>query len=100
MSTPFEKKILEFTKRMETEDNSKVSNEVITYLQGVLDNERDPIRREQIAGLVISVTLMKGLVVVANEVGKQKDKMDSEINNHLARIIKLEKRFDELDAGK
>ena len=100
MSTPFEQKIIEYTKRLETEDNTKVTNEIITYLQGMLDNENDPIRREQIAGLVISVTLMKGLTAVATEVGKNKDKMDSELNNHLSRIIKLEKRFDELDAGK
>jgi hypothetical protein len=100
MSTPFEKRIIDFTKRLEDENAFKVIDELITYLQGMSDNENNPIRQEQINGLMISVILLKGLSAVATEVGKQKDEMKSQLNSHLERIIKLEKRFDGLDAGK
>ena len=100
MSTPFEKRIIEFTERLEHEDAILVMNEIISYLQGVADNENNPMRQEQINGLMISVTLLKGMSAIADAVVKQKDEMKSQLNSHLERIIKLEKRFDALDAGK
>jgi len=100
MSTPFEKRIIEFTERLEHEDPILVMNEVITYLQGVADNENNPMKQEQINGLMISITLLKVIITIADVIVKQKDEMKSQLNSHLERIIKLEKRFDALDAGK
>lgn len=49
---------------------------------------------------MISVTLLKGIIAVATQLKKQNNETKSQSNSSLERIIKLEKRFDELDAGK
>jgi hypothetical protein len=49
---------------------------------------------------MISITLLKVIITIADVIVKQKDEMKSQLNSHLERIIKLEKRFDALDAGK
>ena len=100
MATPYEEKINEFTKRLDNEDPITIMGELIIYLQGMGDNETNPIRREQISGLEISVILLKGLTTIANTVGKQNDETKSQLNSQLEKIIKLEKRLDDMVKGK
>ena len=99
-ATPYEEKINEFTKRLDNEDPTTVMSEMIIYLQGMGDNETNPIRREQISGLAISVIILRGLIAVTKEVVKQRDETKSQLNSQLEKIIKLEKRFDDMDALK
>jgi len=100
MTTPYEERIYDFTKRLDTEDATVVMSEMITYLQGMTDNETNPNRQEQISGLIISVIILKGLTTVANEVVKQNDEMKSQLNSQLEKIIRLEKRLDDMVKGK
>ena len=100
MATPYEEKINEFTKRLDNEDPITIMGELIIYLQGMGDNETNPIRREQISGLEISVILLKGLTTIANAVRKQNDETKSQLNSQLEKIIKLEKRLDDMVKGK
>ena len=100
MTTPYEERINDFTKRLETEDAALVMSELITYLQGMTDNETNPLRQELIGGLIISVIILKGLTTVANEVVKQNDEMKSQLNSQLEKIIRLEKRLDDMVKGK
>ena len=100
MTTACEEKINEFTKRLDNEDPLTVMGELIIYLQGMGDNETNPVRGEQIAAFTISAIILRGLVAVTKEVVKQRDETKSQLNSQLEKIIKLEKRFDDMDALK
>ena len=100
MIDPIEEKFKEFTERMNTEDNVTVINEAITYLEGIKDNEKNSITQEQIGGIIISVNIAKALMILSKTLKDENDKLKSQHNSSLERIIRLEKRFDDLDAGK
>jgi len=100
MTTPYEKKILAFGKRLENEDVNTVLSEMIIYMQGILDNEKDPLRQELMAGVMMSIIILKGLITVAKAVGKQNDETKSQLNSQLEKIIRLEKRLDDMVKGK
>lgn len=100
MTDPIEEKIKKFTERLVSEDASVVIPEAITYLEGIKDNEKDPMQRELISGYIISLNLGKSVFNLATNIKNKNDKLESQLNSSLERIIKLEKRFDDLDAGK
>lgn len=100
MTNLIQEKIKEFTKRLETEDASVVIPETITYLQGIADSEQDPIQRDLISGLIISLNLGKSLAGLAINIKNKNDKFESQLNSQLEKIIKLENRFDDMIAGK
>ena len=68
----WETKLKELADRLGSDDASVVIPEAVNYLEGIKDNEKDPIQRELISGLIISLNLCKGLVNLATNINNKK----------------------------
>ena len=93
MTDPVEERINEFSKRMDKEDGNVVMNELITYLQGIVDTDKNPTTQVQTASIILSLRLAKGIKNLSDSLKKELDEMKSQHNNLLARFNELEKKF-------
>ena len=98
--TSIDEKIKEYADRLEKEDADKIIPELSTYLEGIADNEKDSIKRELIHGLILTLTLYQGLIVVAIKLKKETISLKSQHNSLLERFNKLEQKFNDEIARK
>jgi len=94
MTDPVEERIHEFCVRMDKEDANVVMNEVITYLQGVMDTDKNPLTQADTASIILSMRLAKAIKNRTDSLKKELDEMKSQHNSLLERFIKLEKIFN------
>ena len=93
MSEDVRKKIEEFAKRMETdEDIFKLLDEMNTYLEGISDSSNNPYTKSQLGGLMMDFSIFRVVLAGFKTAGERMTKMQTELNNALGRISQLEKK--------
>lgn len=100
MTDPIAEKINEFTERLDKEDTAIVFNELSIYLQGLADNELNPMMKQQIQGYMISLKIAGGVSDVDKKLGNKIENIKSQHNSLLERFNKLEQKFNDEIARK
>lgn len=107
MSDDYARKREEFLKMMEQMDFAKepkkalaILQEMITYQEGVHDNEKDPFRKHALEN---ELNFLKTLDIIADlkiDTARHLAKTLSTQNNFEDRITKLEKKIADMEKGR
>lgn len=67
-------------------------DKLITYLEGLTDNESNPIMATDLSQLTISITIAKLIVTLVKKLKIRFGEVNSKLNNFEDRLQKLEKK--------
>jgi len=82
-----------------------------SFLEGAIAIEKDEKTKQEMSKTLDDIEMYEGVAIVALQLFKKQKELEKKIrelkheteknhNNNLAKIVELEKRFDDLDAGK
>ena len=92
MSEEVKKKFEEFAKRMETEDLSKLIDEMNTYMEGISDSMDNQFTKSELRRLMMDFSLFQVLLTGFKATGERLKKIQADLNSALERINKLEQK--------
>ncbi|HSB56241.1 MAG TPA: hypothetical protein VLD38_00320 [Nitrosopumilaceae archaeon] len=75
-------------------------DDMITYCEGVTDNEADPIIKMSNQLLLFSLNIVRGILDVAFQTRKKFENIAPKLNNFEDRIGRLEKRIADMEKGR